>query len=144
VAVTMTVDQSHLSEILVAFANSRLRFQTTQVEYRRVPSAGPTTQPGGMGSPFGPGPSPGGTSRPGSPGGFPIGSSLGGPPGGAAAPPPPPGGTGTAPMPGAGSPMFPNGLNNGQNPEAAVPTYENPNLIEVTVYGIASLYERPR
>lgn len=154
VAVTLTVDQSHLSDVLVAFANSRLRFQTTQVEYRRVPSAGPGAQPGGTGSP-GMGPMPGGTGSPGfgpmlggaggprGPGGSPMGS-AGGPPPGLGAPPPPPGGTGMPPMPGVGSPTFPNGPSGGQPPEAAAPNHENNNLIEVTIYGIASLYERPR
>src|SRR5262249_53408471 len=35
-AITLTVDQSHLHEILVALANSPLRIQTTQVEFRRL------------------------------------------------------------------------------------------------------------
>src|ERR1019366_8825132 len=39
-AMTLAVDQSHLNEILVALANSRLRFQTTQVEFRREPAGG--------------------------------------------------------------------------------------------------------
>jgi hypothetical protein len=110
-AMTLTVDQSHLHEILVAMANSKLRFQTTQVEFRRQPSganpasgAGFNGTPGDMPMPM---PGPGGSARsPRSP------SSFG-----------PPGSTPTT-MP--------------------TLTLENPNLVEVTIYGIASLYERPR
>ena len=49
VAMTLTIDQSDLGEILVAAANSRLRFQTTQVEFRRVhgPGLGGSSTPAG-------------------------------------------------------------------------------------------------
>jgi hypothetical protein len=142
VAVTLTMDQSHLSEVLVAFANSRLRFQTTQVEFRRVPSAAPSAAPAGQPGmpeyrPKYPGSPPDvGDSRPmGRPLPGPLTPSVGAgttPPGG----PPEHGGLFTPPT-------FPGGPNTGQPPAAAPPT-ENNNLVEVTIYGIASLYERPR
>ncbi|HVS38665.1 MAG TPA: hypothetical protein VMS17_24125 [Gemmataceae bacterium] len=141
VAVTLTVDQSHLHEVLAAFANSRLRFEVTQVEFRRVPAAPPSTtstQQGG-GAPFS-----GGTQR------GPSGAGAG-PGAGAGAPPPPAGGT-------SGNMRNPNNPNGGAagasglsgstgNPssgnEADVAPPDNPNMIEVTIYGLASLYERP-
>ena len=49
VAMTLTIDQSHLGEILVAIANSRLRFQTTQVEFRRIHGAGQSNSAGPAG-----------------------------------------------------------------------------------------------
>ncbi len=109
-ALTLTVDQSHLNEILVALANSRLRFQTTQVEFRRQPSvAGATsTTGGGFPLPGGSGAAQGDNTRP----------STFAPPGTLV-----PGGTAAA---------------------MATPTFENPNLVELTIYGVASLYERPR
>ena len=64
VAMTLTIDQSHLGEILVAAANSRLRFQTTQVEFRRVHGAGQ----GGSSTPAG------GFTPPSMPAGLPGGS----------------------------------------------------------------------
>ena len=71
VAMTLTVDQSHLHEILVAIANSRLRFQTTQVEFRRVPAAASASSsgtgvPGSIERPpfTGAGTPPGGTTPP--------------------------------------------------------------------------------
>ncbi len=63
-AMTLTIDQSHLGEILVAAANSRLRFQTTQVEFRRVHGSGQggsSTPPGGYRPPSMPAASPGGS-----------------------------------------------------------------------------------
>ncbi len=108
-AMTLTVDQSHLADILVAIANSRLRFQTTQVEFRRQP-AGANVASSGTGNGEAPGtiPGPGGSS-----GRFP------------AAPRP-------FGAPGAAAPAMP----------ALI--LDNPNLVEVTIYGVASLYERPR
>ncbi len=120
VAMTLTLDQSHLPELLAAFANSKLRFQTTQVEFRRVPAgglAGGSTQPNGF-----PGFNPNG--------GVPPGMTL----------PPTPGATGGSRF----GPPTPNGVGPTDNPGAAASApVDNPNLIEVTVYGIASLYERP-
>ena len=110
VALTLTIDQSHLGDVLVAVANSRLRFQTTQVEFRRDHSGG---QGGATGK----------DRAPGMP--FPAGSSGGS-------------GPASSPMPMTG-PGFPTGA----NPAQAAVDEGNPNLVEVTIYGIASLYERP-
>ena len=130
-AVTLNVDQSHLHEVLAAFANSRLRFQTTQVEFRRVPAAARSssgsTQPGG----FGPAPGVGDAPPP-----MPTTPS----PGGSGAPSPLGGSSGGRRPNGVGPNDFgPNTPATGQAPAAM----DNPNLVEVTIYGIASLYERP-
>jgi hypothetical protein len=114
-AMTLTVDQSHLNEILVAIANSRLRFQTTQVEFRRQPSAGGANPTSAMGLP------PGGNAMAGAnraQGDMPLTPSF---------------------RPGSGGIGAP-----GAAPTAmTTPIFDNPNLVEVTIYGIASLYERP-
>lgn len=113
VAMTLTIDQSHLGELLVAAANSRLRFQTTQVEFRRVHGAGQ----GGSSTPAG------GFTPPSMPAGLPGGS-----------------------IPVMRSPMTPVGSGDARTnaPTATAVDADNPNLVEVTIYGIASLYERPR
>ena len=115
-AMTLTVDQSHLHEILVAIANSKLRFQTTQVEFRRQPAGASAGTAGGANMTSTPGLTP-------------------------------------STMPAEGpmrTPAFrPSGLGSPASPGSTAatmttPTFDNPNLVEVTVYGIASLYERPR
>ena len=63
-AVTLTIDQSHLHEVLAAFANSKLRFQTTQVEFRRVPAAAPAASSRNPAAPGGPNPNGGGPMPP--------------------------------------------------------------------------------
>jgi len=115
-AMTLAVDQSHLNEILVALANSKLRFQTTQVEFRREPAGASANSTAGNGFP-----------QPGS-GGLTPSS----PPGEdfRRTPAVPPGGIGM---------MSPDGTAS----TAPTPASDNPNLVELTVYGIASLYERP-
>jgi hypothetical protein len=112
-AMTLTVDQSHLHEILVAIANSKLRFQTTQVEFRRQPAGASAGTTGGANM----------TSMPGlTPSAMPAEGPMRTP---AFAPP------------GMGLP--------GATPTTmTTPAFDNPNLVEVTIYGIASLYERPR
>ena len=110
-AMTVTVDQSHLHEILVAMANSKLRFQTTQVEFRRQPA---------------------GAARP-------RRRVLLRPEGRAA-------GGGTLDPVGSARGIWAGWLSAARRGAAAMttPTLENPNLVEVTIYGVASLYERPR
>jgi hypothetical protein len=157
-AVTVIMDQSHLNELLAALANSRLRFQTTQVEFRRTSASstaaatapgersGPATygnQPGyNQGSASGPTalrPSYTGTPSPSSM----YGPSSGyGPPGGKMMPPMPP--ISPPDEPTTTSPGVTPGTFPGTTPTTAPVEQENPNLIEVTVYGIASLYEHPR
>jgi hypothetical protein len=116
-AMTLAVDQSHLNEILVALANSRLRFQTTQVEFRRQPAGASANSATGGGFP-----QPGFSG--GSPGAFPPGEES------RRTPAAPPSGFGqTSPS--------------GTAPTATTTGPDNPNLVELTIYGIASLYERP-
>ena len=114
-AMTLTVDQSHLHEILVAVANSRLRFQTTQVEFRRQPAGGgASTGPGSNMSP--------------STGLTPSSMPAEGP----------------MPTPSFRPPAFGGGAPGATAATMTTPAFDNPNLVEVTIYGIASLYERPR
>jgi hypothetical protein len=118
-AMTLAVDQSHLNEILVALANSRLRFQTTQVEFRRMPAAG-ANPAGGMG--------------------FPSGGSYGGSQG----PTPSEGGAALTPATPPAGMRSPMPMNGATTTATTTTPSTNPNLVEVTIYGIASLYERPR
>jgi hypothetical protein len=85
----LLVDQTHMHEVLMAMANSRLRIQTTQVQFRHSGSGQGVAE-------------------------APAGPSLG-------------------------------GARFGGGPAAATPTAaaeEDPNLLEMVVYGVASLYER--
>jgi hypothetical protein len=135
-AMSLVVDQAHLPAVELALANSRLRIQTTQVEWEHVPGIQQAGEAGGTGgAPVGPGMlggerdrRPGGPAMPGIPGGFKGGLKLGGP--GGPGMPSPPGG-----FRGMGPPM-PGGAAGDGGDEA------DPNLIELTVYGIAVLYER--
>jgi hypothetical protein len=94
VAMVLVIDQAYLTDLLTSLANSRLRFQITQVHYHRARGV----QPGGSG-----GASNGPRGTPGN----------------------------ERPQPGQV----------GNYGAAAVGDGE-PNLIEVTIYGIAALYER--
>jgi len=161
VGVSIIVDQEYAQDFQVAMVNSRLRVQPTQVEWRRAhgvrsevsptdkkdkdssddknPSVGEATPPG-----FGPTTiSPrqmyqGGSSAyrpPAAPsGGFPT---L--PPKGAGSPFPP--GKGGMPFLPGGYAGNPTGLLPGVGSTTPVDE-DDPNLVELTVYGIASLYER--
>jgi hypothetical protein len=159
VAFTIVVDQAFRNEVLSAVANSRLRIQTTWVywahrgDYKpvtgtgvvpgfvppdryRMPEGYRPSGPGGPGGPVVPPdmgsdgrrpvtpPPPGGVGAPRGTGVPPDRRSGGRPP--VSPPPPPPGGVGgTEPTPPTDS--------------AAV---ANSNLIELTVHGIAALFER--
>jgi hypothetical protein len=118
-AMTLAVDQSHLNEILVALANSRLRFQTTQVEFRRQPAGASANSATGGGFPQ---PGYGGS---GSPGALTPGTPM-------RTPAVPPSGFEQTSPSGTAS-----------TATATTPGPDNPNLVELTIYGIASLYERP-
>jgi hypothetical protein len=118
-AMTLAVDQSHLNEILVALANSRLRFQTTQVEFRRQPAGASANSATGGGFPQ---PGYGGS---GSPGTLTPGTPM-------RTPAVPPSGFEQTSPSGTAS-----------TATATTPGPDNPNLVELTIYGIASLYERP-
>jgi hypothetical protein len=166
----VVLDQDHVHELLTAVANSRLRIQITQIQESHVQNllpaaaggpAGPGAGPGlgpmpgsgagvgpvGPGGPKmagpGPGPGPGGDGRPrgGSsmpPGGIRPGSGFGGSGGVPGRPGIGPGGTPTGP----GGPVGP-GMPTGR-PDTATQAEENSALVELTIYGLASLYERPR
>ena len=56
VALVLIVDQSHVQDVLTTFAKSRLRFQTTQVEWKRYRgSIQPVVEEGGREGEVGPG-----------------------------------------------------------------------------------------
>jgi hypothetical protein len=134
VAIVMIVDQAHVQDVIRALANSRLRFQNTQVHYERYrgvisldePSESEPPTPGvtAAGAPLPPG-----LARGVPRGGLRIGVSSKGRGG--------PAGEGRReqrmPRPG-----MPPGMSS--DPNAA--DEENNNLVELTVYGIISLYER--
>jgi hypothetical protein len=151
IGLVLVVDQAHVQDVMVAFANSRLRFQITQAQVRRfhgvLPPPTTTTTPPPGSTPSG-GEAPSGDDRPGTPrGGIPP--RMPGYPGGG--------------FPGGG---FPGGMNPGNIPPGMLsrfpalrgafpgaPPSANPgepqfmdeataNLVELGVYGIASLYQR--
>ncbi|MDB5312963.1 MAG: hypothetical protein JWO38_7165 [Gemmataceae bacterium] len=143
VAISVVIDQSYIQDLLLAYANSPLRFQITQVHWERFrgtmgggSAGGPGGSAGGedivgsargtqgegfrFGSGAGPSPFPGMPFRPGpgpgprpGPGPGPMGM---GPPGG------PPGGGGTL--------------------STVTETQLTAGLVELTVYGVVSLYEK--
>jgi hypothetical protein len=165
IATVLIVDQAHVQDVLRALANSRLRFQTTQWTWTRFRGAialnnytdltgsgeFPTGVPGDMRGEGGPSGRLGGPT--GSPdGGFP---GEGGPRGGF----PPPGGRGIPspgiPSPGIPSPGIPSpGIPSPGVPAPGVPAIDpntgqpifseegSASLVELSVYGLVSLYER--
>ncbi len=137
VGVVVLVDQSYVQDVLLAFANSPLRFQITQVEFQRyygtLAGASNSNQPGndivlgfgnnnitGAGDPDVP-------LRPNLPpriGPGPIG----------------PGPIGPGPIgPGPG----PNPFHGGPNSSTIPDTQVTSGLVELSVYGVVSLYEKP-
>jgi hypothetical protein len=167
VGIVVIVDQAQLQDVLLAFANSPLRFQITQVtwtRYRRdlgtgtgLGSAGgsdtiitggssgqfgsgfgigsdPDARPPGGGSGFGPPRPPGGI------GPFPGGGSGLGPPPGLV----PPGGMGSGMVPpGVGGSPGSFGFGPGSGTMTTVSDAQiTSGLIELSVYGIVSLYEK--
>jgi hypothetical protein len=159
IGMDLIVDQGNMQDVLTAVANSRLGIQTTQVSWSHVHGIRPSTaEGGGEGGREGVGPrSPGGpggdTAGPPSPpaGGYGQGSprpGAGGP--GMAGPPPGVGYGQGSPRPGGGSggprqPFNPGdyagfpGLG-GSGASSSDP--EDANLVELSIYGIAALYER--
>jgi hypothetical protein len=167
-AMQVVMDQSHVEDFLVALANSRLRIQITQVEMAHVsgikpesagasPDEGDRPGPGPM-----PGPRPGGSPPqgprgPGGPGygsppmmpGMIPGQIAGSMPGG-------PGGRGRNMLPGMmmpqmpmprpgmmpGFPGFPGRPAKGGK-DTTVLNPDDPNLVELTVYAITTLYRKP-
>jgi hypothetical protein len=149
VALAVVVNNSCVSDVMVAFANSPIRFQITQVQWQRyrtplppvvdddgpgsfIPSGGPGGVPPGM--PGMPG-SPGGM-RPGMPG-VPGGTGGGFPPGRD--------GDEEEGMGGSGSPggVFPGGGNLLQQTGGKkLPDEANAGLCELGIFGILSFYEK--
>jgi hypothetical protein len=155
VAVILLVDQMFMQDALVAYANSPLRFQVTQFHWKRFRgNLGSTSAAGGYDADGG---------EAGETGGNASGGGEGGPPPGRA------GGPG-AMMPGGGSPdgepdlrggggglMMPGGLMGGglmggygsgmmsgfgSASNAAADAQATSGLVELTIYGIVTLYEK--
>jgi hypothetical protein len=171
VGMVVIVDQNHVQDFLTAFANSRLRIQTTQVHWRhfrdsiKPPELAATSGagPSGMGPGMGPAGSSDGPARPGRTPGSPApprgeddrppsrpGRPMPSMGGGMQMPSSPGPGMGGMPgvprmpmfpsMPGGGMSMLPGGS---ARPGAGAEfEEEDPNLVELVVYGIASLYEK--
>lgn len=144
IAVKLQVDQAYVNTVLSTLANNKLRMQITQVEWNHVPRSRPMLMAAGMpGAGFGfPGAPPGGMPGTGFPPGGP-GLAPGGLPGTGL----PPGGPGMAPggipgVPGRPPVGAPGGPGVGSNPALASLGLEDGNLIDLTIYAIASLYER--
>jgi hypothetical protein len=112
VGVALIVDQAHTQDVLAAFARSRLRFQITQVEWRRYRGE---IKPAGVDVPA---------------------ADVGKPPKTGVAPMPRPVGPmgpmgpGVKPRPGPGM------------PQEAGDDEDSSNLVELVVYGITSLYHK--
>jgi hypothetical protein len=161
VGITVIVDQAYIEDVLLAYANLPMRFQITQYHWQRfrgqLGSSGSSGGPGiGFGEEIG-GPARGyegsGGVKFGSAGGPPPG--MGGPPPGGPGPgsgsPRPPGvggppgppsavGSGGPGIPGVGAP----GMTGGFNPGSATfsDAQISAGLVELTIYGIVSLYEK--
>ncbi len=159
VGMVLVVDQMFLQDTLVAFANSSLRFQVTQYHWKRFRGTlSNATDPSGggdggelSGNPGGPGGmmpgmsgmmpgGPGGGMMPGTSGMMPgrggfQGSSGFGPPGGGSSE----GGFGSG---GFGSGGFGGGGFGGGGGAAVTEAQATSGLVELTVYGIITLYEK--
>ncbi|QDU23440.1 hypothetical protein [Urbifossiella limnaea] len=152
VAITVVVDQAYVQDVLIAYANSPLRFQTTQVHWKRFTgtlSGGGAEGGGGYGGEGGVATTGPGTSGigfggpPGEDGG--PGASMGRPgfgrggPGSASGPPGMPG-PGVMPMPGPG--VMPGPGSPGGTLTSISESQLTAGLVELTIYGIVSLYEK--
>jgi hypothetical protein len=150
IAVVLVVDQSHVQDVQRAFANSRLRFQNVQIHWQRfrgtldlASSSSPSLTTQGPRGDSDANPVQGGSTRGGASAGG--ADTIGGLPDPRGQPPPgrgaprfrPPVGPGGAPPPGAAG--LPPGM---QPPGAATREESMAGLVEMTIYGIASLYER--
>ncbi|MFL5242140.1 MAG: hypothetical protein ACJ8FY_08530 [Gemmataceae bacterium] len=128
IGLVLVIDQSAMQDVLAAIANSRLRIQTTQVSWSHVANVrsekGETKGGAGLETA-------GAKSKKGGP-------DEGGPRGGSRLPGAPMIGYGP-PAPGGMATMGPFG--SGQM-RRSLGDQDDPNLIELSVYGIASLYER--
>jgi len=126
IGMVLVIDQSAMQDVLAAIANSRLRIQTTQVSWNHVANvrSEKIETRGVTGSEAA--------------GGKTKGAMEEGVPGGGFRPPILPKGGYGPPSPGAGPP---GGFGSGEM-RRSIGDQDDPNLIELSVYGIASLYER--
>lgn len=134
VAMTVVCDQTYSADVLTVLANSRLRLQIVQSHLSRFrgaisyfgesAAAGPGEVNGPGGPPMGP------------PGAFP-----GGPPPGPMGPPMGPPGAFPMGPPGGFPGGFP-GFGSASAPRSSSEDVASGNLIDLSVYGIASLYEK--
>jgi hypothetical protein len=149
IGMVVIVDQASIQDLQTAVVNSPLRIQPTQVSFHRAYGIHPAAASDKKDK--GDKPLPGDKPRPGDREGRPT---LGPPPGGVAkggirqmfqgsgpygpsSPPVFPGASPPSTLPGIGA-SWPNfGASASAAPE------EDPNLVELSIYGIASLYERP-
>jgi len=151
IAMRLVVEQNHINDVLTAVANSTLRIQITQVAFHHVrdvarakPGTGGVAEAkGGMGGE--------GDGMGGMPGGMP---GVGGPPPAAGGPPPMGGGSMGGPPPMSGGfgrtdLSTPRGAGKFAMPGVTTPAKEgesqfvdNSRLVELSIYGIAALYER--
>lgn len=172
VAIVLVVDSMYLQDVLAAYSNAKLRFQVTQIHYKRfrdklaLPVPGGSNFPGGSGGSFDGGnevmaggfgnEGDGGDPRGGiggrgvgSPDGGPRGGGFGAPPSGMMGGPLGPGGLGGAPpmMGGMMGSMqgFGGMMGGGYGSMLSTGVAESQTaagLIEVSIYGIVSLYDR--
>jgi hypothetical protein len=130
VALAVVVDQSYKEDVLAAVARSRLVIQTTQMHWKHIPPIQPTTtseeEPPASDTPSPGPPRPGQGTRP------PVGPGLG-----SYKPP-----YGKPPVTGPGKPGFPMGTGGNPYETTTVVDEGDRNLVEIAIYGIASLYER--
>jgi hypothetical protein len=117
VGMVLIVDQEYMQDVQVAVANSRLRIQPTQIAYHRAHGVRSSVARDGKTADVISGP-------------VMAEGILGGGSGGSR------GGRPTTPFSGAGGRTFPGAMNPTSSSE------EDPNLVELSIYGIASLYER--
>lgn len=123
----LVVDQAHIQDVLTAFSNSPLRMQPTQVQYQHIRGVGPpVAEPASTEDPKKPGFKP--------PTFPPFKSPI--TPG-----KPPPGDGPRFPLPGGEDEGRP-GIGGRPGDPAPVGFDDDPNLVQLTIYGIASLYER--
>jgi hypothetical protein len=118
VGLVLIVDQEYMQDVQVAVANSRLRIQPTQIAYHRAHGVRSAVTRSGNDRPA-------------------TGSNIAG---GILA-----GGSGRgkfSPPPGGDASTAPGGMTLGPSAAAASVNEEDPNLLELSIYGIASLYER--
>jgi len=136
IAFSVSIDQAYIPDVLAAVANSRLRIQTTQFHWQHTPNYSPGDATSGMGPGTGvPGmgqpPRQSWDDNPRPMGGTPVKGGGGGP------------GPGIGMGPFGMGPFGPGGMGpDGSDPGASDTDSVQRNLVELSVYGIASLYNK--